>query len=355
MCLYPRLIDNPKYKANKKNGGNIPPLKDKRLKLVPIACGDCIECRKKKSREIQIRLLEDIRHNKNATFIALTFSNENYTKLYREIQRETKLTGYDLDNAIAIKAMRRFLERWRKKHKKSLRHWIITELGHGETEHIHYHGIVWMNPKTYLKENTNQTLKELQKEELLNRWQYGDVWVGDYVNEKTVNYISKYITKVDKIHEYYKPVILTSPGIGAGYTNRLDAKKNKYQGEKTKEYYTTRSGHKIALPIYWRNKIYTEEERENLWINKLDKEKRYIMGMEIDISKGDEVYYKALKNAQKLNKDLGYGTGEIDWERKLYEKQRRILNQRKRLIDEKPNAQTACKSFGPCQTFKENK
>ena len=34
MCLYPKLIKNPKYKANKKNGGNIPAVFDERVKLV---------------------------------------------------------------------------------------------------------------------------------------------------------------------------------------------------------------------------------------------------------------------------------------------------------------------------------
>ena len=31
MCLYPKLIKNRKYIANKKNGGNIPPVSDLRV------------------------------------------------------------------------------------------------------------------------------------------------------------------------------------------------------------------------------------------------------------------------------------------------------------------------------------
>ena len=41
---------NPKYKANKKNGGNIPPVIDQRTIYVPIGCGVCIECRKQNHR-----------------------------------------------------------------------------------------------------------------------------------------------------------------------------------------------------------------------------------------------------------------------------------------------------------------
>lgn len=53
------------------------------------------------------------------------------------------MKGYDLDNGIVTRAVRYFLERWRKENKKSLRHWFISELGGGQTEHVHLHGIVW--------------------------------------------------------------------------------------------------------------------------------------------------------------------------------------------------------------------
>ena len=49
MCLYPRFMKNPKYKPNKKNGGNPPTITDKRVKYVPVGCGKCIECRNQKN------------------------------------------------------------------------------------------------------------------------------------------------------------------------------------------------------------------------------------------------------------------------------------------------------------------
>ena len=38
MCLFPKLIKNKKYIANKKNGGNIPPFFDERVFHVSVAC-----------------------------------------------------------------------------------------------------------------------------------------------------------------------------------------------------------------------------------------------------------------------------------------------------------------------------
>ena len=79
MCLFPRLIDNPKYKATKKNGGVIPPFHDKRVLKIPIGCNKCIECRKKKSRDWSVRLMEELQNNnKKGYFVTLTFIDRDW-------------------------------------------------------------------------------------------------------------------------------------------------------------------------------------------------------------------------------------------------------------------------------------
>lgn len=303
MCLYPRLIQNRKYVSNKKNGGIIPAVSDKRVLIVPVGCGKCMECIKKKSREWQVRLLEEVKHDQRGVFVTLTFSNESI----KELSKNIELEGYERDNEIAKIGVRRFLERWRKKYKKSVKHWLVTELGHNGTENIHMHGIIWTD----------------KIEDIKKIWGYGYTWEGSYINEKTVNYITKYVSKVDFNHKEYKPRILTSAGIGKNYIGSINNANNRYKKEGTKEYYRTKTGHKIGMPIYYRNHTYSEEEKEKLWIEKLDKEKRYINGIEIDISKGEENYYKVLESERLLNKRLGYGDNTINWERKIYENQRR--------------------------------
>ena len=148
MCLFKKLIRNRKYTKTAKNGGVIPPMPDKRVALVPVGCGKCIECKHKKSRDWKARLQEELKSNNQGKFITLTFSNESIKQIICE-QELTKMSGYELDNAIATKAVRLFLERWRKKHKKSLRHWLVTELGHNGTENIHLHGIIWTDENLF--------------------------------------------------------------------------------------------------------------------------------------------------------------------------------------------------------------
>lgn len=321
MCLYPRLIQNPKYKPNKKNGGKPPKAADPRINMVPIACGNCIECRKKLANEWKIRLNEELKtqnsNGKNAAFVTLTFSNESIEKLKKAIDEENENANkyetntkkeYEELNQIAKKGVRLFLERWRAKNGKSVKHWLTTELGE-ENDRIHLHGIIFTD-----KDKT---------EDIKHLWKYGITYVGEYVNEKTINYITKYITKYDKKHKGYKPKILCSKGIGSGYINRGKTY-NRYKGENTRETYKTKQGYDLNLPIYYRNHIFTEEEREKLWINKLDKGERYILNTKYETKTTKQVdnFLKALKEAQKFNTKIGYGKTEYkqDIYKKLLEK-----------------------------------
>lgn len=334
MCLYPKLIKNKKYIPNKKNGGIVPDLpkikiKDKwvddtRVLMVPIGCGKCMECMKQKKNEWRVRLLEEIKNNnKIAHFVTLTYSNEEYSKFFNEHMSDTKLQGYDLYNEIATKSVRYFLERWRKDTGKSVKHWLITELGHVGTENIHLHGIIWTNKSPeYIK----------------NKWKYGYIWdsveSGGYVNDITVNYITKYCTKIDLDHKEYKPKILTSKGIGSNYTKTNRFKKHKFKQGHTKDFYITPQGNKIQNPIYYRNKLYSDNQKELLWLNKLDKNVRYVDGTKIDISSNHDEYYRRLEKARIKNKRLGFGDDEINWNRIQYEKEKAIYLHKKRLKNE---------------------
>lgn len=324
MCLYPKLIRNKRYTPTKKNGGVIPPLQDPRTLWIPAACGKCMECCKQRANEWNIRLKEEIKGNKEkAYFMTYTFSDEGMTEIIQAIKKKRfKLEGYDLDNEICTLATRRYLERWRKKYKKSLRHWLVTEIGQTKTERIHMHGIVW----------TNQDPNDLK-----HIWKYGIADIGKLgVSEISAGYLTKYMTKIDPLHKEFKSKVLTSPGIGKHYMERTDWKNNIFKGNNTNTTYRDRRGFKQNLPIYYRNKIYTENEKEKLWIQMLDKDERWVNGVKVDVSETDEEYFKLLAEARNLNKRYGFGDDKINWERKRYERDKRNLK-RKQIENRKKN------------------
>lgn len=319
MCLYPRFYKNKKYLPTKKNGYNPPKPKDNRTLYVPVKCGKCEECRKALANEWKIRFAEEFEIEKERWDVTLTFSEESLMKL--DAETPMKETEYR-DNTIATEATRRFLERWRKKHTKSVKHWFITELGHESTERIHLHGIMFCSADKI------KDLKEI--------WKYGHVDIGTYCNERTIGYCVKYITKVDNKHKDFMGKILNSAGIGANYMKR-EKHLNIYQGRETKDYYKTKEGYKLGLPIYYRNHLYTEEQREKLWMYKCDKKERYITGTKYKLETQEDIenFYKALAVAQEDN--IKHGYGKIKWDENDHRKGLEEINlkEHKEKLEEK--------------------
>lgn len=274
--------------ATKKNKGVVPKVKDQRARIVAIGCGKCIECRKQRAKAWEVRLLEELKQGNRMKFVTLTFDNEHLEKY--GITNERPNEGVNL-------AVRQWLERVRKERGKSVRHWLITELG-GLNERIHLHGFI-----------INEEAEDCKK--ILNKWQNGFTDIGDYCTEASVKYCVKYVYKPSEKNKEYISKIYTSAGIGKS----LDLYRNRFKGEDTIETYSGRLGEKIALPIYYRNKIYTEEERELLWLQKLDKGKRYILGSECD----EKEYLNLIKNGQEKNEKLGFG-GIENWDMEKYTK-----------------------------------
>lgn len=300
MCLYPRIIKNKRYLGYITKKGDIK-CEDQRQLYVSIGCGECIECRQQKAREWRVRLMEELKCHNYKYFVTLTFENSALLKFAEEYNTTDA-------NEIVTHAVRRFLERYRKKYGVSLKHWFITERGQTNTERIHLHGIIFRD-------------KELKNEELHDLWKYGYTDTGKFCTERTINYIVKYVTKIDANHKTYKAIILCSSGIGAAYwQNEQNKYMHRYRGKETKQTYTLNNGQEIALPIYYRNHFWTEAQRQKLWSYTLDKDRTYVRGIQVDnISKdGYAKYLSLIETQQAENKALGYGSTEKEWQKKPY-------------------------------------
>lgn len=307
MCLYPTYVKNPKYKPNKKNNGKPPICRDRRLFYIPVKCECCIECRKEKQREWRVRLEEELRSN-FGYFTTLTISQEGIKK----IEEKTSLKWEENPNEIATKGLRLFLERVRKDTGKSIKHWCVTELGE-KKDRIHLHGIFF-----------GQKSAEL----IRKHWKYGFVFIGGYCNSRSINYMTKYMLKVDIKHPEFKQIVLASAGIGAGYMDRLDYlwQKQNYKNIEVATY-TFRNGTKMAMPKYYKNKIFTDKEREKMWINNLNRGLLWIYGEKV---KADD--WETIDNLRKYWQRYGretMGDNPVAWnamkERRKEEKQRRAI------------------------------
>lgn len=322
MCLYPKNILNPRYLPNKTNGGKPPKCKDERLLRVDVPCNNCEQCMKQKARNWRVRLLEEYRlmykKRMKGYMITLTFSPDWLKKLaeHPEVQ---KLDGYNRENRICKIAEQLFSNRWKKKFGVRPRRILVTELGHKAneehrhtTEHVHMHGIIW-------------TKEDLPKE-LAKIWKYGWVYADSRgAGEGAMVYITKYIFKQDFTHKYWKPKVFATKGLGKGYMERGDVGRNKFNGEETNELYKNYKGYEMALPIYYRNMIYTVEEREELRLIKEDKKIKWVDGQAIDVSTPEGMlnYERAIQDAKAKSHRHGYRGREINYEERNLEREKR--------------------------------
>lgn len=240
-CINPIRIKNPRYEG-------IPP--DQWYVLYPefkpdsgilpidyyidVPCGNCHECASSKRYSWVFRLKEEYRNNPQALFITLTFNDFYYNK-------------YFPDGNITNKPLSLFLDRFRKKYGKQIRHFFIGEFGK-DNNRFHYHGLFF-------------GIDYLDVDELNYIWKYGFTWVG-YCNEKTINYVTKYIVKSVDL-EYKIPRIMASPGIGASYINSPDGQYLFNRQVPLNSIVT--SHHILPIPRYIKNKGISEANRRLLF------------------------------------------------------------------------------------------
>lgn len=289
MCIRPLRIRNKKYLPSRKNNYNPPVPTDERLRYIEVPCGKCYECRKRKANAWSIRLIEEIKVKSFGEgnqeliphFMTLTFSDDSINTLKEKYNLQD-------ENEIAGKAIRLFTERYRKRFKHGLKHWLISEVGEKKGR-IHLHGIIWT---------------ALNNDEIKNMWSYGWADCGKYVSEKSMSYFTGYVNKFNKDHPDFQSKIWASKGLGKEYLTDVIMQQKAYNGEKTQYYYTTSTGHKVAMPDYYKKKIYSDEERELLYLQFLDKPTIFIDGVEVD--KNDFKKIEMLRRQkQLLAKKLG--------------------------------------------------
>ena len=321
MCLYPIKMNNKKYTVTKKNGGCVPTMPetgvdhegyvtyDTRVANVMIPCGRCSECLAAKARNWTARLMEEIPQTKYNYFITLTFEPIQLGILKRK-------TGLEECNPLVGVAIRRMLERWRKTYKKSLKHFFITELGHEGSERIHAHGLIMSD-----KPITVEPIEIAPKGGMMAKWKYwkyGHIFVGDYVSNRTINYLMKYVTKIDNDHKNFIGYIFCSPGLGKAWYERMK-ETYKYIPRSSLDYMRLPSGQKIKLPVYYKNKFYNEEEREKIWREFMDRKQITIAGnnyQEELLSQRD--IQNITEKAQEINHKLGYGDDSKEWRKLPY-------------------------------------
>lgn len=236
MCVSPINLKNDNPKLHE----------DYLTRKVP--CGRCFECLAQKQGEWRFRLLQELKHSKDAHFITLTYDdnylvlNDDYIPIlnYEDIQKKHK----------------RFRTKYKRKYgtKSNYKYFYVGEYG-SKSGRPHYHGIVF---------------NVIDLDLYMDNWEFGHVHRGD-VTESSITYTLKYILKRlnrNDAKELLKNGIIPekammSNNLGIGYLTPQMIRYFKDDPTRLAKYY----GKDVILPRYYRDKIFNEWEKRKRYIN----------------------------------------------------------------------------------------
>ena len=109
------------------------------------------------------------------------------------------------------------------------------------------------------------------------------------------------MTKKDKDNPDYIGIVLCSKGLGANYAKENQLK-HRWNGEKTIITYKARNGQDLPLPRYYKTTIYTDDQRQLLWLYAEDKGTKWVKGFEvIEANTVNKDYYERLLKEKNEN------------------------------------------------------
>ena len=240
-CPIPIRIINPHYKKRARDE-NISVTDFDHLPdyYLDVPCGQCYNCLQSRGNAWSLRLSLEYNYmtkeeKNNSYFVTLTLSDDYINS----------------DPSIMI---RRFLERIRKKYKRSVKHWIISEYGE-DTNRLHFHGILFNLP--------------FHRTELFHYWKYGFITIKR-LTMRRVGYVTTYVNKHLKnrgelleLPQFHQK-IWCSPGLGKKVVDDKRVTSHLRVEDRPVPVMYNLSNRVTAIPRYLRQKFFTEKELEDL-------------------------------------------------------------------------------------------
>lgn len=205
-------------------------------------CGTCIPCKQRRVNGWAFRLQKELERSSSALFITLTYDNEHVPI--------TKNGFMNLNK----KHVQDFFKRFRKRQKEKIKYYLAAEYG-GKTKRPHYHIILFNADKKFIDEDLKLT------------WLNGEHHIGE-VNQGSIIYTLKYIDKGKTIPQHKNDdrqpeFSLMSKKMGDNYLTPQMVKWHKKDLE-NRYYLPQKDGYKIALPRYYKDKIYTSMQKQKI-------------------------------------------------------------------------------------------
>lgn len=205
-------------------------------KIMTVACGKCPNCRKRRTSAWAFRLQQEEKRSVSSHFVTLTYATATVP-----ITENANLSLKKSD-------LQDFFKRLRKLHTAKLKYYAVGEYG-GQTKRPHYHLILF-----------NAELLKVEQE-----WWHGTI-TGGTVTGASIAYTLKYISKNPTVPAFdsddrEREFGLMSKGLGDNYLTP-QMKKWHHADPYNRMYCNLTDGKKIAMPRYYKEKIYNDHRRK---------------------------------------------------------------------------------------------
>lgn len=214
---------------------------DKIKGVIEVPCGKCPNCAARRLSGWAFRLGEEYKIATSANFLTLTYADKH---------QPYDCLGYP---TLVKKDVQDFMKRLRKLHTDSTRtikYYTVGEYG-GLSDRPHYHIIMF-----------NHDIQHIQP-----AWEKGNIHYGT-VTPASIVYSLKYMAKPKTVpawdgDERLPEFSLFSKGLGASYLKQNMINWHKKDLE-NRMYIPIEEGKKIAMPRYYKLKMYNETERRKI-------------------------------------------------------------------------------------------
>lgn len=198
---------------------------------------------KRRTSGWSFRLVKEGDISNSALFVTLTYDTK-----YVPITKKGYLTLCKDD-------VQRFFKRLRKLTNEKIKYFIVGEYG-TQKMRPHYHIILFNANREMIARAWAKDGREL-----------GSIFIGD-VSEASIGYTLKYMQKPGKIpihqnDDRQKEFQLMSKGLGKSYLTQKMIKWHKDDLEQ-RMYIPMKDGKKIAMPRYYKDKMYSESEKNRI-------------------------------------------------------------------------------------------
>lgn len=206
-----------------------------------VPCGRCFACLSRRRDDWIVRLENELRVSDSAWFVTLTY--------------EDRYISYGEMPTLMKSDLQKFIKRLRRRNEgKNIRYYAVGEYG-SLNQRPHYHLILFN-----LSPDEMEMYTLVSEAWSLHKIQLGTIHIGT-VTPKSIAYVTKYVIQKRGKHVGREPpfsLMSKKPPLGINYIKRYE---NYHRADRSRMYAPLEGGRKVALPRFYKEKIYSKEDR----------------------------------------------------------------------------------------------